>query len=384
MLVRDGIVPILRQYATPSGLLAEYDFGSGVVSGVQVLNPVAGAVSRDSLQTVGSGQQRRSGLGLLVEKSSTNKCTNTNLKPTDTSGTTSSGAIADYKRVAIDNTALPQEAFDQLQRLDPQGNVTGAYRLEASGSGANVVFNGTTGNTSTHTGTMWAYVESGTWALVIGSIVSTLITASGWHRVEVVSPTPGSTDQLNVISSSAGTIYFFGNQLEQKSERSSLIEVSGSTATRLADLVRAPIPSGFDAASFTIIVEFNKFGTPSAPDRVIFLSRAAGNLQDQIVNGTLISRLTDGAATISGPAYTLGTDRLRAWGADGTTLAAATDGVEDGTATWVVPPGFDFTYFGADQDGTRQVDGNIRRVYIFGRPAAAGSGFSSGFDGGFS
>lgn len=389
--MRRGIVPILqRQRAAPSGTLLYFNFRTREYSDLQFGSAVAGARARGSLSYVGTGEPRQSGEGLLSEKQITNKQTVANFNPVGTTGTSPTAEFTLWKDEPIDT--LPTDAAEGLNTINIDGKVQRVFHGITNAAGT-VTFAGAVGNTNTHTASSWLWVVSGTVRTTYPGIAGTAATVGQWERNANTQTPSSAANGMQIATTGPAEFFVFGMQSEEKDTRSSLIEVpGGSTVVRPGDDVFTQCPTTLDPQAFTVVHTFRKFANPlGVPDRVIFFD-GVPTLQDQIVNGTNISRLTDGTVFIGGPTYTLGDIRTRAFGADGTTLNAGTNGTFDGSATWVPPSGYTNIHFGADPAVVNQVDGYIEEIAIYDFPATqanvefysqAGPGFDSGYSGGF-
>ena len=388
--------------ASPIQPIALYDFTAGDVPDLIFETLVAGAVSRDSLTFVSSGTQRRTdATGLMSERQITNKCTNTNLKPTDTSGTTPDAAWTTHEAVARDNiSSISPGAATNLLSIDPQGNVTGVYHSVSNGAGT-ISVSGVTGNSNTHTGTHWLYVLSGTIRVRLsGSVTFVDVTPSdNWLRAGVVELLPGAAETLIIESLGAAECLWFGSQLEENNARSSLIEVSGATATRLGDNVRVDTVAGLDVNAFAVVVELVTFAQPSGSfARSLSLDNganvAAEQMESSITTGNQFSVTANEASVVAGT-YTPQSIAVHAFGNDNGTLNSAADGIFLGSGAFTAPGSYPRTRFGSRPAAISQLNGYVRRVAVFDVAgtagvvtalsgiAAGGPGFSLGFDDGF-
>lgn len=356
--------------------LKRWDFTKGQTHADLTLNTsVAGAIARDSLEYVPSGTLRQSEMGLLSEIESTNKCTNTNMKMVDTSGTAPDAAWTTHEVLTL--ASWPSEIRDAMPNFTPD-KIRACYHSVSNGAG-NISISGVTGNANTHTPSVWVYIVSGNISpAVTGGTNSYTSTTGQWLRIENPQTTVGAGSTMNLACNTASEWYWFGNQLEEQVNRTSTIETQGSTVTRLGDSVKATLPAAFDMDSFIVSLKFRKFiaAQGSDLDRTTHLydSTFGAALQDYIIGTSQIERLTDTTAIIDAPAYTLNTNRKRAWGAEGLTLRAATDGVEDtgSGAGWIHPAApYDELYIGVIVNDVRQLNGYIQAESVWGLPATS-------------
>lgn len=360
--------------------LQAFDFTSGgTFPGLNYGTSVAGAVSRDSLIYRPAGEARTSSFGLLVERQATNKCTNTNLKPTDTSGTNPQANWTEHKRVARDGIAsISQEAADALDQLDPQGNVTAIYQSISNATGGAIAFAGTVGNTNPHTNSYWQFVLSGNVGPSASGQLGPFYGPEGWQRKEFSFTPLAGTDLASLSAQGAAEVLWFGNQLEETTTtdpgRSSLIEISGATATRLGDNVSVNTPA-FDVSSFTVVVAFNFYkDTP-----LNFLSRTASldttgaeQFYGVVRHTTQAHQLRNEGLLVvnSGVTYSAGSDAAQAFGMDGSGNAAiAVDGGNYTSLAFTPATGYPFLRFAARSDGAQQSNGYVKTASLWDLPA---------------
>jgi len=349
--------------------VAAWDFTSGgTFPGLTYGALFEGAVSRDSLIYRGQGEARSSSLGLLGEEQTVNKCTNTNMKMVDTSGTTPDGAWGTHEAVALGS--LPAEVFDALPPFTP-GKLTATYHSVSNAAGQ-IVIDGVTGTTNEHYGGGWVYVVSGDFGFAIGAGSDTTATQGEWIRIGDNDLTPLATDQLRAITTQASEAYWFGDQLEENPARTSLIEVNGSATTRLSDLVAADMPSGFDIGAFIAVVEYQSFMNGNSTfqysmqlDSGTETVGTVGRVRRRTDNN--IQQLTDEQApSFSGPAYVADSITRIAWGYDGTARRWSVNGTYVGEDVIVPPADFTVVRFASVlAASTGQVNGYTRNLAIY-------------------
>lgn len=360
--------------------LQAWDFTSGgVFSNLSYGTNVSGAVSRDSLVYRNAGEARSSSLGLLCEPQKTNKCTDTNMKPTDTSGTTPDAVWTTHEAVAL--SALPSEVLNALPEYTT-GKLTHVYHSISNGAGI-ITVSGVTGNTNPHCPSVWHYTVSGDFGCGLSNLGPSPEPELGeWRRHEKPGTPGAATDTLVVGSTQASEAYWFGDQLEEgtaaSNTRSSLIETNGAAATRLGDNVRVATPSGLNTASFVCVVQFSNYANPDTGILARTVQFDSGNdTAGQILYGmvrvdTVKNQLRDdGTLTLdTGIDNVLGVDQTQAFGMDGAGNATmSVDGGAFQSAAYTPQSSYSLTRFGSRFNATNQPYGYIKRVAIYDRPA---------------
>lgn len=175
-------------------------------------------------------------LGILMEGTVTNKCTNANYNPSTTANMTKAGDAASTLTVVSDADALAAAGLDMICT---NGMV---YKLDNSaGTGtAYVDITGTAGNTNPHTISVWARGNSGTVGAVTrsGTSANSLNMTGGnpYERYVLANETPSSTGvQMRIRVNAGKVIWFILNQFEEMPFATSVILTSGAAATRQAD-----------------------------------------------------------------------------------------------------------------------------------------------------
>lgn len=198
------------------------------------------------------------GLGLKIEVTRTNVCTNQNMVPTDTTGVTKGGDIASVLS-CIDDTANLTTA-----KLHLVGN---AKVLELDNTlgitAATATISGQTGSTSACSMSAYVYCVSGSGSLGLDDAVGIVnFSANATYTLtKSENFTPAATTKQMMITAAAGAkVRFILNQLEVGVHASTVIKVAGASATRgsptfgdLSILTR----SYFNFPQGAIIVDFD-------------------------------------------------------------------------------------------------------------------------------
>lgn len=367
--VRSAVRPSVGS-SVPLPALAYWDFTTGgSFQDLNYANLVAGCTSRDGLQTVSSNVARASPHGLLVTPQYANKCVNTNWEPSNTDGTTPGLNFTVHE--PLTRGQFPQGLKDELDVIDPQGNVTGGYLSECSAADT-ITVDGPTGNTNTHTASVRVFALSGDPGVTVTGGAS--VRVSGLNQLERLENvlTGAGTAVLTMTATQASEFIWFDNNLTETAGRFSSVKVDQSAVTQLGDAVSAPIPAGLNVNNFAVVTEFQAFLLPVAPNdnRITHIDSGANTngtkIEDVIVNTNNLQQVRDGVVNVTGPAYPLDAVRTHVYGVDGTTLRYVIDGVEQTpTATLTPPGGYTTIRFGTRATGDRQLTGYIRRVAIY-------------------
>lgn len=165
-------------------------------------------------------------LGIQLEASRVNLCTNNNATPAATTNMSVTGTVT--LSLNSDNSAVT--AFKMANVVT--GNV-----FEASGgaSGGTVVISGATGTTGAFSASVVARVTAGTSASfgITPAPTATTITGSAYARFLAENLTATNAADTFVITIPASTtIRFILNQLEAGANASSMIKTAGASATR--------------------------------------------------------------------------------------------------------------------------------------------------------
>lgn len=176
-------------------------------------------------------------LGILMEDSIQNKCTNFNAIPDAgiTNMTKGGDAAATLTRVA-DTTALTTR---KLQNVCT-GNVW-ALDNTTGVADAWVDIGGTTGSVAAHTISCEARLVSGASGKILlnSGVGAVTFSNSAYDRIISKNLTPSATtDQMRVLATAGSKVYFVLNQLEALAYESSYIVTSGAAATRQADKLK--------------------------------------------------------------------------------------------------------------------------------------------------
>ena len=358
-LIVDALQPVARWDFTNGDAFSDLMFG----------NAVAGAIARDSLVYVSSGQARSSSLGLLCEKQSRNKCANTNLKPTTTAGTTPTAGWTTWE--VVGRADLPTDVRAGLESIDPQGNVTHVYHGISNGFGSGGI-SGSVGNTNEHTASVFQYVVSGAVGPTLQGTSHPVYGPEGWVRRELSAAPNNAAVGMSVVALVPSEVYWAGNQLEEQPARSSLIEVSGASATRLGDDVSTIWPANLSATDFTVVVEYEKFGSVIVGDVHHVLQFDAGvhgvPLLRLFMDSALNQRLNDGVSNTSTLPLALNTPVKHAYGVSGSMVFWATDGAFNLSAA-VSTGTYSAVRFGVTGPGASAInlplDGYVRQVALY-------------------
>lgn len=233
-------------------------------------------------------------LGILMEDSRINRCTNYNAVPSGTTGWSVTGT-ATVSAVA-DTTAISNEKLQNVVT----GNV---IEISGGASGGTAIISGTTGATGAFSASLYARVTAGTSASfgITPSPTATTISGSAYSRFLAQNLTAtATTDQFVITIPASTTIRVILNQLEAGKISSTPIIVAGATATRQADklsISTANLPSQpfYSPTQGTIVCFWdtqeigNHFAAP------IYLS--SGN---DDANNTMGNRMIDGRAKTDG------------------------------------------------------------------------------------
>ena len=175
-------------------------------------------------------------LGILSEANGTNKTTNENANPVNTTGMTTSGDAAGVLSVVSDSAQL---ASAKLNNVCTNGNV---YLADNSSGVATFTVNigGTVGNTNAHSIHLYARgTGTGRSAIItLGDDDLDIAPAGGGYEYyELINQTPDGTGRQFTITVDAGdSVYFTLFQMEEKEFATST--VIGANAFRDQDIMR--------------------------------------------------------------------------------------------------------------------------------------------------
>ena len=200
------------------------------------------------------------GAGQDIAEGTTNKCTNYNAAPTDLTNVSKSGDAAATLTVVDDTAALRAAGFGAL--IDA-GKMNGkVYKLDNSlgSTAAFAAVSGVTGNTNTHTLSVWARYAGALGSAVryeTAVAVNSAITTTTYARA-VVTGAPGSAaDRLQMRVAPGSVVYFILNQLEEKPYATNPAIVAGASASRGA---ATPVVTGLASLltpPFTLVAVAN-------------------------------------------------------------------------------------------------------------------------------
>ncbi len=231
-------------------------------------------------------------LGLKFEDARTNKNTNYNFSPTDTTGLTYSGGSGTV-------TVVDKTATLATLGLDKVGNGK-MYKCEAVGGTLTVYIDGTPGNTNTHSFRLYGWSEGGFVAVDLTGAGSTTMPFGEANFAEIKSEnlTPThSSRKIRINIASGRTVYFVGNGLEEAAFLSSPIVVEGAAATRQRDVCynnAVDEEEWFDLANGAVVCDYRVDG--AARDTAMYpfmLSKTTG------FTDTIGGQLTAGRAKVS-------------------------------------------------------------------------------------
>lgn len=183
------------------------------------------------------------GKAINLEGTGTNKCTNYNLAPDAGLTNITDGTNVTTTRVT-DETELRAAGFGALidDGTMPSGYVFKSVNPDVTARGVRA--NGITTNTNNHSLQVFARLDgSGSADLRFTGQASpaTSFSNTGYSKVILRDATPSnSTRELQILIPASSTVYWFGNQLEESSEVTSLIETQGATGTRDYDVLTVP------------------------------------------------------------------------------------------------------------------------------------------------
>lgn len=173
--------------------------------------------------------------GLLIEPALTNKCTNYNVNPTDTSSIITAGDPNGVLSIADDSAAL---AVAGLDLVCTNGSVYKADNTLGTGNFTLYIM-GNAGNTNPHSMSMYARTPSSTGRVCRIYSGTDTLTIDGnplWQRyaLENTIPSPASR-KMTLIVDPGQEVYFILNQVEEYARATSVILTHGTAAERSAD-----------------------------------------------------------------------------------------------------------------------------------------------------
>jgi len=221
------------------------------------------------------------GVGLSLEGSITNKCTNFNFAPDAGLTSVSDNANCTTARVLIDDVPEPYQS--QIRAAFPDTNIApwNGYVFCSAGAAsgtATATISGATGNTNTHVGSVFAVRAGGDNSALLR------VTAQASENVEIMgdssfqrwvlpafTPSDGArTIQVRVPNN--GAVYWFGNQLEESQIETSPIATTGGSATRALDDAQVST-AGMPVQDCAYYIELPRGVRDNGLDRYIFESR---------------------------------------------------------------------------------------------------------------
>ena len=278
-----------------TGVLSAPYHGANVDGVLYSLTDNSGNSVTDNILTESAGIPITGAIGYFGEVARTNKCTNYNANPPDSTNI-NVGTNLTVTQVT-DATELAAAGLD---------GVTGIVHKVVSTDGVatrRITISGPTTNTNTHSAKVFLRVESGSTAFMADSFDATqlgaTITETSYQEVVANGFIPAATTTTIAIYLDAlGTCYFILNQLEEGSFATSEIITEGAAATRNKDELSYPttlIPVNDCVFTFD--------WTPTAAGQgtaVHFGSGDATNHITSLISGTTLTFRKN----LSGVAYT--------------------------------------------------------------------------------
>lgn len=218
-----------------------FDFTSALPSGFTYSRADTVATYRDASGELALGASNTprfdhtssgTALGILIEDSRVNRCTNNNAVISATTNMTTTGDAT--LTTTADATALGNAKL---------ANVVTSSVFEASGGagGGTIVITCDTGATGSFSASLYARVTAGTSASfgITPAATATTISGAAYQRFKADNLTAtATTDDLVITIPASTTIRFALNQVEAGKFSTSVIKVAGATATRQRDLLQ--------------------------------------------------------------------------------------------------------------------------------------------------
>lgn len=311
-------------------------------------------------------------LGLVIEPSATNRCTNNNVNPVNTTGFSISGTGT--LSVVDDSAALAAAGLDLICT---SGMV---FKAQATtGSAFTVSIPGTVANTSAKSISLYARGEgigNQTADIHLGGTTLGIAPAGGSYvryKHQNLTPDSGSREFTIVVEGNE-TLYFILNQLEDGAYCSSVIPVSGASVTRPADratLTNINTYNWFSGAQGFMICRYRH-------ERVLTSDSYIAVLNDGGSSHTIGIRMHTSNNSIRGYVRSAGANILTTanndtqvngilnaaglrWNASEAELISA--GLYT-NATMTLPSGINQLELGARNGGTSPMNGYIESIYI--------------------
>ena len=189
-------------------------------------------------------------MSVLREPQRTNKCTNYNANPNGSLTNLTKSGDAAATLTEVDDTAALTAAG--LLSVCSSGKV---FKLDNSAgvSSATVTAGGTTGNTNTHSVSVYARVGAGTGGYGFTSTPRMGSFAGAAFARYSGAGTPASSGQsLWVVADAGAVVYFILNQLEEGANATTPIVTAGSSVTRVRDQITFPyvLAAGASVSTF--------------------------------------------------------------------------------------------------------------------------------------
>lgn len=232
------------------------------------------------------------GVGLVPRGQRTNKNTNYNANPTNTTNMVLEGASGGAPDPGVTLSVVDDAAKLATSKLSLVASSGKVFRLNnpPGGSAQRAVISGNAGNVNSH-GLSCYMRGSGTAQLRFqgGASVSVNLTAD-YQRVTVVGTPNSASFPMYVLAQPGAEVFFTLNQLEEGSRVTPPIVTEGSAATRLADSITAPnfadqaaaLGLG-DGVEFELSTTVERLGA-SSTRHVFALGSGSGDLIDLYLN----------------------------------------------------------------------------------------------------
>lgn len=259
-----------------------------------------------------SGALRVTSAGCFFGEGTTNKCTNYNAAPTDLTNVTKSGDAAATLTVVDDTAALIAAGFGSLIAA---GKMNGkVYKLDNSAGSANAfaIFGGQTGNTNTHTFSVFVRGGAGALAGILSTVAFS--SAAAYRRVQQNAVPSSAANQPSVRADPGQIVYFILNQLEEKTYATNPVIVAGAAATRNTDALASANDN--NPSAYTIVAEFTVPLTGPAYSQVwhyddgtdlnrttVYFDQALARLYALVTTGNVTQALLNMGTVTPGQSY---------------------------------------------------------------------------------
>lgn len=299
----------------------------------------------------------QSGKGALLAEARTNKCTNYNANPTNTTGIVGGGGSTFSVVAYADLPAAVKSAFA------PFVNIASAAIHVTGGVGASITFSGSVGNTNAHSFAINGYVVSGSATMSLTATEGSVALSSNFLRTVSSNVTPTATNrQLRITLGEVGTdIYVILNELQEATFLiDSPVVVAGSSAAVGADIRQLIGPAATAAlAAKGAYFETDASAGGTNPTLMAFSGGATlffpGTTTARITDGTNTASATFGSGSSAGIAKTAFGIALPGSSVIANGGAKGTNGTFDLTNTGTIR-------YGNTSGGNRALNGLARRI----------------------